>query len=69
MSRLEELIQQHCPDGVEYMPLGKACLMERGTLIPRALITPNSQVTHWLFPSLRIPTACSGLKPLALFDN
>lgn len=31
MSRLEELIQQHCPDGVEYKKLGDVCLMERGT--------------------------------------
>ena len=31
MSRLEELIQQHCPDGVEYKQLGDVCLMERGT--------------------------------------
>ena len=31
MSKLEELIQQHCPDGVEYKRLGDVCLMERGT--------------------------------------
>ena len=31
MSRLDELIQQYCPDGVEYKRLGDACLMERGT--------------------------------------
>ena len=31
MSRLEELIQKHCPNGVEYKKLGDVCLMERGT--------------------------------------
>lgn len=28
---IAQLIQQYCPDGVEYKPLGKVCLMERGT--------------------------------------
>lgn len=31
MGKIDELIQQYCPDGVEYKPLGKVCLMERGT--------------------------------------
>lgn len=31
MGKIDELIQQYCPDGVEYEPLGKVCLMERGT--------------------------------------
>ena len=31
MSKLEELIQQYCPDGVEYKTLGEATLMKRGT--------------------------------------
>ena len=30
-TKVEQLIQQYCPDGVEYKALGKACLMERGT--------------------------------------
>ena len=25
MSRLDELIQQYCPDGVKYRPLGELC--------------------------------------------
>ena len=31
MSKLEELIQQYCPDGVEWKTLGEATLMKRGT--------------------------------------
>ena len=30
MSRLEELIQQHCPDGVEYKHLGEFCEIKTG---------------------------------------
>ena len=31
MSKLEELIQQYCPDGVEWKSLGEATIMKRGT--------------------------------------
>ena len=31
MSKLEELIQKYCPDGVEWKTLGEATLMKRGT--------------------------------------
>lgn len=31
MSRLEELIQQLCPDGVEYKRLGECCRLEKGS--------------------------------------
>ena len=30
-TKVEQLIQQYCPDGVEYKRLGDVCLMERGT--------------------------------------
>ena len=30
MNRLEELIQQLCPDGVEYRKLGNICSIEKG---------------------------------------
>lgn len=30
MSRLEELIQQYCPDGVEYRSLGDVCIFADG---------------------------------------
>lgn len=31
MSKLEELIEQYCPDGVEWKPLGETTTMKRGT--------------------------------------
>ena len=31
MGKIDDLIQQYCPDGVEYKALGNVCLMERGT--------------------------------------
>lgn len=31
MSKLDELIQQYCPDGVEWKTLGEATIMKRGT--------------------------------------
>lgn len=31
MSKLEELIQELCPNGVEYKPLNIATIMKRGT--------------------------------------
>ena len=30
-TKVEQLIQQYCPDGVEYKKLEDVCLMERGT--------------------------------------
>lgn len=30
MSKLEELIQQYCPDGVEWKPLGEVCDIHKG---------------------------------------
>ena len=31
MSKLEKLIQQYCPDVVEYKALGEVTIMKRGT--------------------------------------
>ena len=30
MSKLEDLIQKYCPDGVEYKPLGEVCVIHKG---------------------------------------
>jgi type I restriction enzyme S subunit len=35
MSRLQQLIQELCPDGVEYKKLGDICIFERGTSITK----------------------------------
>lgn len=39
MSRLEELIQQYCPDGVEYKPLGEVCDFRNGFAFKSNLFT------------------------------
>ena len=33
MSKLEELIQELCPDGVEYKVLGEICNISRGRVM------------------------------------
>ena len=35
MSRIDELIQQLCPDGVEYKPLEELCFLSRGKVISK----------------------------------
>lgn len=52
MNIIDELIQQYCPDGVEYKPLGKVCLMERGT-----------SVTKGTMQSGEIPVISGGRQP------
>ena len=42
MSRLEELIQQHCPDGVEYKKLGEICYLSRGKVYSKSYIEENA---------------------------
>ncbi len=38
MSKLEELIQRYCPDGVEYKALGESTLMKRGTSATKGVL-------------------------------
>jgi len=38
MSKLEELIQQYCPDGVEWKTLGDATIMKRGTSATKGIM-------------------------------
>lgn len=38
MSKLEELVQQYCPDGVEWKPLGEATIMKRGTSATKGIM-------------------------------
>lgn len=41
MSKLEELIQQYCPDGVEYTPLSSIADLSRGKVISKDYIKDN----------------------------
>lgn len=38
MSKLERLIQQYCPDGVEYKALGEVTIMKRGTSATKGIM-------------------------------
>ena len=38
MSKLEKLIQQYCPDGVEYKTLGEVTIMKRGTSATKGIM-------------------------------
>ena len=41
MSRLDELIQELCPDGVEYVKIKELCNISRGIVIPKKYIQDN----------------------------
>lgn len=41
MSKLEELIEQYCPDGVEYVPLSSIADLSRGKVISKDYIKDN----------------------------
>ena len=54
MSKLEELIQQHCPDGVEWILLGDACDIHTGkAALPntRPYISPDGNASLIFLPS------------------
>lgn len=58
MSKLEELIQQYCPDGVEYMRLGDVAQVSRGTRVVK------SQLTEVGYPVYQ-----NCLTPMGYFEN
>ena len=50
MSRLEELIQQHCPDGVEYKKLGDVCEVLTGGEAPEDCIKGKMPEGDYIYP-------------------
>ena len=42
MNKLDELIQQLCPDGVEYKPLGQVCKLSRGKVYSKEYLQNNA---------------------------
>lgn len=42
MSRIDELIAKHCPDGVEWTPLGKVASLQRGKRLVRSQLDQSS---------------------------
>ena len=57
MSKLEELIQRYCPEGVEYRPLGDVTTMQRGTSTTKGVMNEGD-----------IPVISGGRQP-AFFCN
>ena len=59
MSRLQELIQRLCPNGVEYRPLGEVCNILRGKRL-----TKTDMVSDGIYPVYH-----GGLDPLGHYDK
>lgn len=59
MSRLKELIERLCPDGVEYKPLGETCNILRGKRL-----TKTEMVSDGIYPVYH-----GGLEPLGHYDK
>ena len=54
MSRIDELIERYCPDGVEYGELGEVCTLARGVRVVRKNLAKDGG----------IPVFQNALKPL-----
>ena len=62
MSRLAELIEQLCPDGVEYRPLGEVADLQRGSGMPKKLFVDEGiPAIHYghIFMKYGIHTKCA----------
>lgn len=59
MSKLEKLIQQYCPDGVEYLKLDSVCSVMRGKRLTKSQLTSDGKykVFH------------GGIEPIGFFDE
>ena len=62
MSRLAELIEELCPDGVEYRPLGAIADLQRGSGMPKKLfVNKGIPAIHYghIFTKYGIQTKCA----------
>lgn len=57
MSRIDELIQRLCPDGVEYKPLGELCFLSRGKVISKDYLRDHPGI----YPVFSSQTADDGV--------
>jgi type I restriction enzyme, S subunit len=55
MSRLDELIQELCPNGVEYKKLGDAVSIERGKRLVRDQLSADSGSGYPVFQNSMTP--------------
>ena len=58
MSKIEELIQQYCPDGVEYVKLGEVCEVCRGVRVVKKQLSDSGY-----------PVFQNCLAPMGYFDK
>lgn len=59
MSKLEKLIQELCPDGVEYKKLGEAITIKRGVRVVKSQLTENG----------KYPVYQNSLTPLGFYEK
>ena len=59
MSRLDELIRELCPDGVEYKNVGEVCEILRGKRLTKSQLLENG----------KYPVLHGGLSPLGYYDK
>jgi len=59
MSKLEELIQKYCPDGVEYHHLNDVTTIKRGERVTKAQLIPDG----------KYPVISGGVKPLGYLNR
>ena len=59
MSQIEELIQQLCPDGVEFKELGDVCEVQRGKRLTKKELSDDA----------KFPVFHGGLEPLGFFNE
>ncbi|RYZ26542.1 MAG: restriction endonuclease subunit S [Chitinophagaceae bacterium] len=59
MSRIDELIEKLCPDGVGYKELGEACKILRGKRLTKSLLSENE----------KYPVYHGGLEPLGYYGQ
>ena len=59
MKRLDELIAELCPDGVEYKPLGEVCVIDKGCQLNR----------DTLFETGKYPVVNGGIEPSGYWDK
>ncbi len=59
MSRLNELIQQYCPDGVEYKPLGEITTILRGKRLTKSQLSDDKPYAVYH----------GGLEPLGYYES
>ena len=59
MSKIDELLEKLCPDGVEHLELQECAKIVRGNRVTKSQLKPDKQY----------PVISGGMKPLGYFDE